>query len=73
MEGMMKPVEIRFCTEFDANTLLASSDEMWQPHGNPFVGNNGVTMIALVKTIPIRFNVRNDNASNLVIPQLRTN
>lgn len=71
MEGMMKPVEIRFCTIADANLLLSGND-LWQPHGEPFFNEETKVMnVALIKMIPIRFNVRND--SNLVVPQLRAN
>lgn len=70
-EGMMKPVELRFCNQDEANVLLSKNDEMWAPHGNPILDGNNVVKIALVKTIPIRFNVRNE--SNLVVPQVRVN
>lgn len=71
MEGMMKPVEIRFCTQDEANVLL-SNNEMWAPHGNP-IEMKGTFYITLVKTVPIRFNVKPDASPNILVPNVRLN
>lgn len=71
MEGMLKPVEIRFCNQTEANELLSKGDEMWQPHGEPFVVDSTIK-VALIRMIPIRFNVRND-APSILVPQVRPN
>ena len=69
MEGMMKPVELRFVDEQEANVLLGKSDEMWAPHGNPILDSSGTISITMVKTIPIRLNFGPER-SNLLIPDL---
>jgi hypothetical protein len=66
-EHMMKPVELKFCTPAEATELLGGN-EMWSPHGNPFVDSEGVSRITMVKTVPVRMNFKEPNPS-ILVPQ----